>query len=388
MFTNDPRVDERVNKIVAYIIERIVTLFHPRSIMLCGSFGRGEVTAIVHGDNLQFLSDCDINLVTIRSVPRTKIAELVHEVKNKYGLNLQIDSIKLNIFLIIPLISRFLRPTTKNYDIKYGTIVIYGKSYLDRIPEFKPQDIPFSQGVRLMLDRMGESIKYTTEKDTQPITSIYGMYKIILACQDTVLLACHNWNPSYRVRNKMFQELFPIYFPELNRELPQFIKLASSATSFKITGQTENNGADKLGEDVANLFNTVFRWAIIKHLNLEFDNYIEFQQSYLAAIKNKAGNLFFLKMLTRNFAKIVFRFITNRSSISQIVSLKIWMPRKEIVHSLIPLMYFASSSTREINESYLNHARSIISNLKDIEPPKHDIMSEYNYLCKETFTLW
>jgi len=43
--------------------------------------------------------------------------------------------------LLFPFLNKRIKPTIASYELKYGSKVIYGKDYLKKIPDFKPEDI-------------------------------------------------------------------------------------------------------------------------------------------------------------------------------------------------------------------------------------------------------
>lgn len=382
-------INNEANQAVDYLTREIVRLFRPRSIFLTGSFGRGEVTAVVTDGRVEFLSDCEVCVISLRRLPKAKVTKLARNVKERFNLELSVYGIKTSLYLILPGMSRRIKPTMQNYDLRYGSEEIYGNNYLTRIPDFKPGDIPFWEGLRLMFNRMAEGLKYLSVKDEPDSMSVYWLYKIVLACQDTILLSLNNYTPSYRARNLMFQEIFPKYFPDLNAALPEFLAATQEATSYKITGKINNDNLDRnLQSKVTQICDQVFRWAIKREMGIDFNDHIEFQKRYLGKLTTRTGNYFLFATLLQNINSLIEMLFVKRNYISLKLLSRVYLPWKHTAYSLIPLMYFALTPQGELNKSYLNQARKILSLFKNLEGQKDDDLAEYKYLRQETVSLW
>lgn len=388
-YSTHTTINNEANQAVDYVASEIVRLFRPRSIFLTGSFGRGEVTAVVVGGKVEFLSDCEVCIISLRCLPRAKVAQLARNVKERFNLELSVYGLKISLYLILPGMSRWIKPTMQNYDLRYGSKKIYGKNYLTKIPNFRPEDIPFWEGLRLMFNRMAEGLKYLSVNDEPDSMSVYWLYKIVLACQDTILLSLNNYAPSYRARNLTFQEIFPKYFPDLNAALPEFLPITQEATSFKLTGTVHNDNPDRhLQSKVIQICDQVFRWAINRKTGIDFYDHIEFQKSYLGELMTKTGNYFVFPTLLQNIGSFIEMLFVKRSYISLKLMSRIYLPWRHTVYSLIPLIYFARTPQGDLNTSYLNQARKVLSLFKDLERQKDDALAEYKYLRQETISLW
>ena len=134
-----------------------------------------------------------------------KLDEFELDFYKRTGLKVEIWGFTPTIYLCIPFLNKKMKPTIANYDLKYGSKVIYGKNYLEKIPSFKPEDIPIWEGIRLLLNRMAEALEHFSI-DNPSDETVFWCDKIILACQDALLLTIGRYTPSYRERNKIFTE--------------------------------------------------------------------------------------------------------------------------------------------------------------------------------------
>jgi hypothetical protein len=288
----------------------------------------------------------------------------------------------------VPGLSRGIKPTIQNYDFKYGSKVIYGSDYLHKIPDFKPEDIPFWEGLRLMFNRMAEYLKYLPANGEPNSRSVFWLYKVVLACQDTILLSVHRYDPSCQGRNLVFQEVFPKYFAEMNAALPKFLPLTVEATTFKLTGGSNYYNCNDLQSSVAEICDKVFRWAMKIETGMDFDSYVEFQQHYLEGLRIKAGIRFIPSTLLQNAFSLMEILLIKRSYISLKLMSKTLLPWKHTAYSMIPLIYFATTPEGHVHTSYLHRTRQVLSLFRDLDEQKSDPLAEYQYLKRETINLW
>jgi hypothetical protein len=142
-YVASPELNEKVAEIIGELKEEVITRFRPKSIIITGSFGRGEAKVVEEGGKLKFLSDCEVILIPYKWIfSRRKLDEFEREFYERTGLKVEIWGFAPTIYLCIPFLSKRMKPLIANYDLKYGSKVVYGKNYLEKIPGFKPEDIP------------------------------------------------------------------------------------------------------------------------------------------------------------------------------------------------------------------------------------------------------
>jgi len=158
----DPSFDR---KFQGYL-DSIVMLMRSRlgnnliSVVLSGGYGRGEGSILFRGDVAFPVNDIDLVLVTRVPIDRNLLKQLrldaakivKPDTQYLHGRYTQID---FHVD-ILPLTERDLPklgPSQLNYDLKYGSMVIYGKQVLSQIPAFKSEEIPITDGVVLLCNR-------------------------------------------------------------------------------------------------------------------------------------------------------------------------------------------------------------------------------------------
>ena len=390
-------IDEAITTLKTLIISEIVPKLHPRSIILTGSFGRNEPAAIVNDEKLKFLSDCEISIVPGRRISKKTIERMKSDLSRMTGLDLTISrNISLRIYSSLPVppvISRKIwKPSIQKYDLKYGSRIIYGENCLQKTPDFTPEDIPLWEGIKLMFNRIAEALKhfsidgsYTLEEKQE---LVYWISKIIIACQDALLLSIKKYHPSYRIRNYMFQELFPQYFNELNKELPNFLPLALKATSYKLNPEKDiyNESVTELWFDTVEICDSVFRYVIERDMGITFDSYCEFQDKYQKhpKIRNEYYNELFSSSIYRNTMTLFrsYKFLSLK------VIKRFKTPWKHITYSIIPLVYFSLSRNGYMDGLQLKQARNTMLTFKKLEQTSKDPSEEWGYLKEQLFNLW
>ena len=89
-YVENPRINEEVSKIIEKLKDEIVYSLHPTSIILSGSFGRGEGTVSKENGKMKFLSDCEVTLIPYKYIfNRNKINNF--ESKFYEGSGLKVD---------------------------------------------------------------------------------------------------------------------------------------------------------------------------------------------------------------------------------------------------------------------------------------------------------
>ena len=389
--TGNPLVEAKVEEVLEKIKDDVVRRFKPKSIILHGSFGRGEGAVIVNNGNLTFLSDFEITVVTPKHIGKDleilafevgkEICAAIGLWRNKPG--------KYNSY-------RVRKPTIENYELKYGSRIVYGENYLDKIPDFKPEDIPLWEGIRLMFNRMAESLNYFSVryKESEPSEEekrklLYWTYKIVLACQDALLLSLRKYHYSYKIRNEMFQELFPIYFEELNEKLPKFLPLVVKATDYKIKPEKDSSeDVIELWFDTMEICDKTFRYVIEKDMGFTFNTYPEFQKKYLSHpnITKKYYCRRSGRPIYQNAVSIAKIVLARRKPPIRALS-KIWMPWIHIMFSTVPLVYFSVSENWEVDESMLEKASRALKFFSYCSN-SHDTLLAWEQAKQDMYLLW
>ena len=197
--TDDPRIGEIIDTIVAELSQR----FHPKSIIVAGGFGKEEASFLEEDGEFKALSDCEVAIVSNKPISKKKLAKLSRDLTHQTGLEILISNSLLlraySAFSIPASVSRKIwRPSIQHYDLKEGSQIIHGQNILARLPVIRPEEIPLWEGIRLMLNRMAASLSYfpVGSTDIERSEAIYWINKVIIACQDALLLSVRKYHHS------------------------------------------------------------------------------------------------------------------------------------------------------------------------------------------------
>lgn len=388
-FVENPEVNKKVVKIVEALKEEIICHFNPKSIILSGSFGKGEATVIENSGCLRFLSDCEVIIISNKTIfNQDKIKLFSKKNYEKTSLKVVMGGVVMGVYLQLPFLSRKLKPTMENYDLKYGSKVIYGKDYLEKIPEFSPEDIPLWEGMRLLFNRMVESLEhFSFEKPTEEM--VFWTDKIVLACQDALLLSLGKYHYSYRKRNEMFQNVFQEHFSELEDDNLNFLDMAIEATERKLNGAKDVNDPIEYWFDTAKICDKVFRYVIKKDMGIEFKDYLEFQEKYLRNVKIRTNSCsVFTHPIYQNLRSAVKMLVQGHSFPSITRIWKVGIPWTHVVYSTIPAVYFGVSKDGKVNEPSLTKARESLSRMRKSSHLNSKPSQVWEHTKRQALALW
>lgn len=380
-YVENPRINEEVSKIIEKLKDEIVYSLHPTSIILSGSFGRGEGTVSKENGKMKFLSDCEVTLIPYKYIfNRSKINNFESKFYERSGLKVDIWGGGLSFYLLIPFMNKKMKPTINNYDLKYGSKVIYGKNYLEGVPNFKPDDIPLWEGIRLLFNRMAEALEHFSFENPSE-SMVFWTDKIVLACQDALLLSLGKYHYSYRKRNEMFQNLFLERFGRLEPKLPDFLELTIEVTERKLNGGMNVRNPVEYWFAVTEICDKVFRYVIQKDMGIEFGDYLEFREKYLKHPKIKTYSRgFFSNPIYQNFGSFVKMFILSNKIPSTAYIKNTKIPCEHVVYSAIPFIY-----NSVLGENTLDFGKS----LQDFASKYGDgSYVEFNYVKEKMIEKW
>ena len=106
-YVENPKINEKVAKIIGELKDELVSQFHPKSIIISGSFGKGEATVIEENGKLKFLSDCEVILIPYKWIfNRGKLEKFEQNFYKRTGLKVEIWGFTLTLYLFLPFLSK------------------------------------------------------------------------------------------------------------------------------------------------------------------------------------------------------------------------------------------------------------------------------------------
>jgi hypothetical protein len=379
-YVEDPRLNEKVVEIIDELREEIISRFRPKSIIVTGSFGRGEATVVEEDGKLNFLSDCEIILIPYKWIfSRKKLDEFEQDFYGRTGLKVEIWGFTPTIYLCIPFLNKRMKPLITYYDLKYGSKVVYGKNYLEKIPNFKPEDIPVWEGIRLLLNRMAEALEHFSLDGSDKM--VFWCDKIILACQDALLLTIGKYTPSYRDRNRIFTESIEQFDLPCIQTLTRF---TVEAMNRKLNLASVLVDKREYWFQAAKICDEVFRYIAKVRFNIEFNDYVEFQK-YLESGFHNYTTLPFNNAVLQNFFRFLKKGIVKYKLPNMKMLAKPSVRWDHVLYSLIPLVYFGIEENLMVKIEYLEKVFKTLGDL-DVKVLANDYSLEGWMRVKNVFT--
>ena len=201
----DPQADDIVEAHLLTVRECVLRYFQPQALILAGSFGRGEGSISLDNEQIRFYSDYEISLVS--SSPRARL--FIEPIQRELNSVLPVS---VSLFWTTPRklqknLSRNLSfgppyPSIGVYEFKAGSQIFYGELDLS-VNAIDPRTLPVSEGVRLIANRMMETIeKWAKSGDETELA--FSLSKLVLACGDALLLKSGHYHYSYAERSERF----------------------------------------------------------------------------------------------------------------------------------------------------------------------------------------
>ena len=273
---------------------------HWKALILLGGYGRGEGTPLIgkNGKEMPF-NDYDLVVVTDRICPLIEGALKHLETRLTAELGLPVD--------LYPYLEKNLPKcefSLLNYEMKNGHMVIRGdEKILDRMPNYPHNQIPLSEGTRLLMNRgkllldikrrMAVNSPLTPQERRQFIKFIF---KANLAFGDCALLMRNAYDISYTVKRERIQSLHLDGLNDAHGVISAYLR----AIDFKEYGNfqpLETANIHMWLNEALRHFQDVFLWYERRALNREFRNIKKYARAFPhlgnegSALKNAAHNL-------------------------------------------------------------------------------------------------
>jgi len=372
---DDPIVDQTVEDHMRQIVTMIRSRIEPRAIILRGSFSQGEGSVVVEGNDLRFLSDYELMAVTRH---RRWLRTVARQMTTQLGVETSISRIYPHVF------RHNVQPTTiVAYELQSGGCTLYGKQLLNQEAIIDPRKINLWEGLRLMLNRMAESMDHLSPsvKDWE---GLRWVNKTLLSCAEALLIAHQRYHYSYAERGRRFADLVPELDP-VAAQASQLFALVQRATAFKLRPSFDlyPEPMPLIWEQVKQACDVTFRYVIEKYLGFSFSSYAEFPARYLQQMQaqDKLGrspfaplsqNLYLVLRLLRDRRRPPLRLITDAT-----------YPAYQIAFSIVPLLFLGDQ-----DEQVLQAAHHWLGKVSELSSPRTDALAERDYLQRCTVQAW
>lgn len=301
---NDLKHLNKLEKDIKIIVDQIleITTKSIESIILYGSYGRGEGAFFYDEQGvIRTYNDYDIIIVVKKTIEHQKLSHIQNLLEEKLDIKwIDISQKTIDNLKTLPL-------TIFNYDLKYGSKVIFGdQDVLNFIPNFESKNISLKEAETLYFTRIWT---FLGSLPADGFTRILNkeesrffrnqMAKAILAVVDIVLLQKGAYHSSYRKRVELISE------DKTNEE--DFIELANWAITEKCNPKAdilEIQDLKSMYHKVACLFNTEMNKVLSIYYGRKITSSADIKRSILAS---KSEWIIFIKYALKNWSLGYFK---------------------------------------------------------------------------------
>ncbi len=259
------------------IIKSFVRDCDPISILLFGGFGKGEGSLqFINGKPVPF-NDFDFYVVTKYKIDDDKLDKISMNASKEIGMGgLEIayfpkEGYDANKYFHVDVrclpVNKMknLMNIQRYYELKYGTQIIYGKNILKDMNDIKSENIPVSDGLRNLFNKLHTmllGLKENYNEDQKKIR-IFWSYKCYMSICEALLILNKKFAPTAKERNEIFSKIYKNNFPYIHKEIPDLATKIKKATNFKLKPDF-NLDAEKLWNDSLKDILIVFEYYIRK----------------------------------------------------------------------------------------------------------------------------
>ncbi len=375
------KVDEYIKKnYLDKIIKSFVNDCNPISIILFGGFGKGEGSVqIVKGKPVPF-NDFDLYVVTKKKLSDEELDKISMNASKEIGMGgLEVayfpeEGYDANRFFHVDVrcipynqLENMMK-TQRYYELKYGSQVIYGdETVLDKINEIRPEEIPSSEGLRNLFNKLHTMLLGLREdyNDEQKKIRIFWSYKGYMSICEALLILRKKFAPTSEKRAKIFSEIYKNDFPELHEKNPNLAEKAKKATDFKLKPNFKIKEHEKIWNEALKDILFVFEYYIKKITGSDdiadaINNRLPY--NYFAPyLKHKIGFNFFPAQYALN---IGYFNILKKQNETHFAPLFTW--KDAGLRLILPIYYLLKYKT-EKDEIYLDKAYDELKKLIKVE---------------------
>lgn len=243
---DDPRVDEKIRKDLENIVAEICATMSPVTILLTGSFGRGEGSVLIRDDQIVKVKDYDIVIIAGEEscLPLEKLWELRDRIETKCKFSALEDQYKLDNYHVgLPQFSTeqfFQKKHPIICDIKRASRVLYGKDLREEL-DLDLKKMALSHVYFSIHKEMKHLLNnFSIDYFTSPPEGMKRFHLIFLCCKvynnfEMQLILCYNIShPSSPIGRKRLKDDFRHLYPELARDAPDLLERIRYASGLRL----------------------------------------------------------------------------------------------------------------------------------------------------------
>jgi len=395
-YTSSKKADKKIEQDMRTIsIEILKKIKKVESIILTGGFARGEGAVKIEKGKIFPYNDYDIQVIAREKISKEEIDKISTEISRKLGyrgiinfypFKKESQKAKENFYIDLkcntPKDLKKMLPRIRTYELKNYSRVLYGKDLRYLIPDYKINDIPLSEGAKLLLDRMSQMIEYySTEGKYEKEFLTYIIQQAYAACCTSLLLLNKKYQIGYKKSVEIFKRNYKKDSPELCKKIPNLDKKIEEFINWKLNPKKPQKNVKKEWFLAKKNILEVSFFFFSKFLNKEIKNIDELTKAILAMrkkfyspyirniIKNKIGiDIKKFSFLLIPIVSILFKFKYSQR-LKELKTKKFLLfsksPELVIFSSLIYLI--GSIGERRIDYKLLKKSQNL---LKKVYPSK------------------
>lgn len=274
-------------------LTNLLTSLDPISIILYGSFGRGEGAIYSFKKEDKLLNDIDILLVVKKKISDKRIKNI----KDKLLKKIDVEWIDITQKTQINL--KNSNTSVFNYDLKYHSTILYGDvNILNLIPAIKKYEINYNEIKILFFSRIWcflGSYKRGGIVNLEGYEAAYfknQMAKVIYAMIDVILISNNKYVSSYYKKIEVFKEFFSADYDSLNGYLSYALENKFSPSSDKILVSEIKSILSDLASEFFKVFSSGLSLSYNKEINGPEQIVGAFKRDHRLLIKKWMFNLF------------------------------------------------------------------------------------------------
>jgi len=312
-YTTSKEADKKVEKDIQKIKEIIIKELNPISIILFGGFGRGEGSYEIVKGKYKLLNDYDLYIVTKKKISDKRLDEIgrkcsvllgkgggefVEEYNEIYDKNryFHVDLRWIDYNNLDK-----LKRINRTYELKYGSMVIYGEDVRKKIKDIK---VPLSESFRYLINPACHLLLCMDErklsgkfKKDEKFYLMHHIIKSYLACASSLIISEGKFKPNYKDTVKECKKIYGKKFPKL-------VKKIEKALEMKIYPKRNIKNIRKKWFEAVDDLTFVLFYISKKHLKIKSKSIIELTKE----LYKKLPYIYFVPYipLPKKIAKIAF----------------------------------------------------------------------------------
>lgn len=248
-YTISKKANEKIEKDMELICEEIKkSIPDTISIILTGGFSRGEGPVKLINKKYYPYNDYDIQVISKTKLSKEDSDRLSIEISKKLGYKGIINfypfkkeeqKLQENFYIDLkvdtPNDLKKLLPRIRTIELKKYSYILFGEDVRDLIPEYKLEEMPLSEGAKLLLDRMSQMIEYFSKEDKHDKEFLtYIIQQAYAAICTSLLLVSGKYEIGYKNSMLIFKKNYKTDFPELFKVIPSLDKKIEEFIKWKI----------------------------------------------------------------------------------------------------------------------------------------------------------